>query len=89
MTSFRIPFNKANLVGTELRYIEDAVRGGHISGDGSYTKKCEAFLGEALDVARVVLTTTSTHARENAARLLDIAPGDEVIIPSFHIRFYR
>jgi dTDP-4-amino-4,6-dideoxygalactose transaminase len=83
VTSYKIPFNKPNLVGTELRYIEDVIRGGHISGDGAYTRRCETLLGEALGVVRVVLTTSCTHALEMAALLLDIAPGDEVIVPSF------
>src|SRR6202044_1462383 len=63
--------------------MQEAIREGHISGDGGYTKKCEALLDETLGVARVVLTTSCTHALEMAALLLDIAPGDEVIIPSF------
>ena len=76
-------FNKPKLVGPELQYIQDAIRQGHLSGDGPYTKKCETLLERQLGVARVVLTTSCTHALEMAALLLDIAPGDEVIVPSF------
>jgi dTDP-4-amino-4,6-dideoxygalactose transaminase len=80
---YRIPFNKPQLVGAELRYMQDAILGGHISGGGPYAKKCEAVLENELAVARVLLTTSCTHALEMAALLLDIVPGDEVIVPSF------
>ncbi len=83
MSSYRIPFNKATQAGAELRYAQDAVHGGHISGDGPYTRKCEALLEKELGVARVLLTTSCTHALEMAAFLLEIEPGDEVIVPSF------
>jgi dTDP-4-amino-4,6-dideoxygalactose transaminase len=83
MNPYKIPFNKPKLVGTELGYIQDAIQGGHISGDGPYTKKCEALLEKELDNTRVLLTTSCTHALEMAALLLDIVPGDEVIVPSF------
>jgi dTDP-4-amino-4,6-dideoxygalactose transaminase len=80
---YKIPFNKPQLVGAELRYMQDAIQGGHISGDGPYTKRCEGLLEKELGVARVLLTTSCTHALEMAALLLDISPGDEVIVPSF------
>jgi len=83
VSPYRIPFNKPKLVGSELRYIQDAVQGGHSSGDGPFTKRCEGLLEKELGVARVLLTTSCTHALEMAALLLDIAPGDEVIVPSF------
>ncbi|MCS6863230.1 MAG: dTDP-4-amino-4,6-dideoxygalactose transaminase [Abditibacteriales bacterium] len=79
----RIPFNKPCLVGKELTYIADAILGGHASGDGAYTQKCHAFLERLLGVPKVLLTTSCTHALEMAALLLDIQPGDEVIVPSF------
>jgi dTDP-4-amino-4,6-dideoxygalactose transaminase len=78
-----IPFNKPCFVGNEIEYIIEAVKDGHISGDGPFTKKCEALLQDSLDVGRVLLTTSCTHALEMAALLLDIKPGDEVIVPSF------
>src|SRR5579872_1568762 len=81
--NYRIPFNKPGLAGDELRYTADAVTRGHTSGDGSYTAKCNGFLQERLDAAKVLLTTSCTHALELAALLLDIQPGDEVIVPAF------
>jgi dTDP-4-amino-4,6-dideoxygalactose transaminase len=83
MSGYQIPFNKAALAGNELDYIQDAIERGHVSGDGYYTQKCQAFLEEQLGVGKVLLTTSCTHALELAALLLDIQPGDEVIIPSF------
>ncbi|MEP7335960.1 MAG: aminotransferase class I/II-fold pyridoxal phosphate-dependent enzyme, partial [Actinomycetota bacterium] len=79
----RIPFNRATLVGRELEYVRAAVEAGHTSGDGPYTRRCEALLEEALGVERVLLTTSCTHALEAAGLLLDVGPGDEVIVPSF------
>ncbi|NDJ60394.1 MAG: dTDP-4-amino-4,6-dideoxygalactose transaminase [Chloroflexi bacterium] len=78
-----IPFNQPGMIGTELAYIAHAVQSGHISGDGLYTRKCHALLEEALGVAKVLLTPSCTHALEMSAILLDLQPGDEVIIPSF------
>jgi dTDP-4-amino-4,6-dideoxygalactose transaminase len=83
MSRFRIPFNRPALVGNEIEYIAQAVRGGHASGDGPFTKKCHVYLEDALGVLKVLLTTSCTHALEMAAILLDIQPGDEVIVPSF------
>jgi dTDP-4-amino-4,6-dideoxygalactose transaminase len=83
MNKFEIPFNKPSLVGNEIEYVLQAVRGGHASGDGLFTKKCHRFLEDALGVPRVLLTTSCTHALEMAALLLDIQPGDELIVPSF------
>lgn len=78
-----IPFNKPCLLSNEFAYIADAIQRGHVSGDGFYTKKCHILLEQALGVSKVLLTTSCTHALEMAALLLDIRPGDEVIIPSF------
>jgi dTDP-4-amino-4,6-dideoxygalactose transaminase len=80
---YRIPFNKPALVGNELSYINAAVASGHISGDGNYAQKCHKLLEASLGVPKVLLTTSCTHALELAALLLDIHPGDEVIVPSF------
>ena len=78
-----VPFNKPFLVGTEIAYIQQAVEAMHLSGDGTFTKRCHARL-EALTGARQALLTTScTHALELCALLLDFAPGDEVIVPAF------
>ena len=80
---YRIPFNRPCLVGKELDYIRDAVEAGQISGDGTYSKKCHALLEGLLGVPKTLLTTSCTHALELAALLLDIQPGDQVIVPSF------
>ena len=79
----RIPFNRAGLTGNEFRYIFQALEIGHISGDGRFTTKCHELLEKELGVAKVLLTTSCTHALEMAALLLDIRAGDEVIVPSF------
>lgn len=78
-----IPFNRATLVGDEQRYIAQALCAGRVSGDGPFTQRCHALLERELGVGRALLTTSCTHALEMAALLLDIRPGDEVIVPSF------
>ena len=78
-----IPFNKPYLSGPETRYIEEAVRSGKISGDGLFTKKCHQFFEQELGFAKVLLTTSCTDALEMAALLLNLQPGDEVIVPSY------
>lgn len=79
----RIPFNRPSLSGREIEYVRDAIARGHISGNGWYTRRCEALLSEILGGSPVLLTTSCTHALEMAALLLDLGPGDEVILPSF------
>lgn len=83
MVNYTIPFNKPYLSGSELEYIADAVRSGKISGDGVYTKKCHRFFAERYNFKKCLLTTSCTDALEMAAILLDIKPGDEVIMPSY------
>ncbi|HWR66664.1 MAG TPA: dTDP-4-amino-4,6-dideoxygalactose transaminase [Bellilinea sp.] len=83
MSDITIPFNKPAYIGTEEQYISEVLHSGHQSGDGVFTKKCNTILEQALGVEKVLLTTSCTHALEMAAILLDIKPGDEVIIPSF------
>jgi dTDP-4-amino-4,6-dideoxygalactose transaminase len=80
---YRIPFNRPGLTGNELRYVADAITQGHAAGDGAFTQRCHAMLEAMLGAARVLLTTSCTHALEMAALLLDTKPGDEVILPSF------
>ncbi len=63
--------------------MREAVERGHISGDGIFSKRCHAFLESALGVKKALLTTSCTHALEMAALLLDLNPGDEVVVPSF------
>jgi dTDP-4-amino-4,6-dideoxygalactose transaminase len=83
MTPIRIPFNKPCLAGKELLYVADAILRGHAAGDGAFTRKCHEFLERQFSVPRALLTTSCTHALEMAALLLDIQPGDEVIVPAF------
>lgn len=78
-----IRFNKPSIVGKELEYIGKAIENGTLCGDGAFTKKCHALLEQTLGVPKVLLTTSCTHALEMAALLLDIQPGDEVIVPSY------
>ncbi len=80
---YRVDFTRPVPVGRELEYIAQAIQNGHISGDGPFTKKCSALLEQALGVPRVLLTTSCTHALEMMALLLEVQPGDEVIIPDF------
>ena len=83
MNSYTIPFNRPSIVGKELYYISQVIHQGHSAGDGTFTKKCHMLLEQVLGVPKVLLTTSCTHALEMAAILLDIQPGDEVIVPSF------
>lgn len=78
-----IPFNKPFLTGDELNYIQDAIHSGKISGNGKYTKKCQDFFESKFGFKKTLLTTSCTDALEMAALLIDLAPGDEVIIPSY------
>jgi dTDP-4-amino-4,6-dideoxygalactose transaminase len=78
-----VDFNRPITVGNELEYIAEAIQNGHISGDGPFTQKCHALLERELGVKKALLTTSCTHALEMMAILLDIQPGDEVIVPDF------
>lgn len=83
MPDIRVDFNRPILMGRELEYMQQAVANGHLSGDGPFTKKCHAFLEDELGTKKALLTTSCTHALEMSAILLDVQPGDEVIIPDF------
>lgn len=78
-----IPFNKPHITGKEVHYIYDAVASGHISGNGKYTKMCQKYFEERWGFKKVLLTTSCTDALEMCALLLEIKPGDEVIMPSY------
>lgn len=79
----KIPFNKPYLSGKEPIYIKEAVLSGKISGDGSFTKKCHNFFEKKYGFLKTLLTNSCTDALEMAAILLNIMPGDEVIMPSY------
>ena len=79
----RVDFNRPITVGNEFEYMRQAIENVHISGDGSFTKKCHELLERELGVPKALLTTSCTHALEMSAILLNIQPGDEVIIPDF------
>jgi len=81
--TFKIPFNKPCYTGNEDKYVLDSMRSLHISGNGPYTKKCEKWFENRLKYKRALLTPSCTHALEMAAILIDIKPGDEVIMPSY------
>lgn len=78
-----IPFNKPYMTGRELGHIALAHANGHLSGDGAFTKRCHAWLEEHTHAARALLTHSCTAALEMSALLLDLQPGDEVILPSY------
>jgi len=78
-----IPFNKPYLTGKEGHYIYQAVLSGKISGDGTFTKKCHQYFEGRFGFKKCLLTTSCTDALEMAALLIDIQPGDEVIMPSY------
>lgn len=79
----KVPFNKPFTIAGELANIADAVRAGHLAGDGPYTRRCHAWLEQTLGARKALLTHSCTAALEMAAILCDLAPGDEVIMPSF------
>jgi dTDP-4-amino-4,6-dideoxygalactose transaminase len=76
-------FNRPAVTGNELRYIEQAIASGHLSGDGDFSKRCHARLAEISGAQKALLTTSCTHALEMAMLLVDLKPGDEVICPAF------
>lgn len=79
----RIPFNKPYMTGKELYYIAEAKFGNMLAGDGPFTKRCHQWLELQTGSAKALLTHSCTAALEMAALLLDIQPGDEIIMPSF------
>ncbi|MGD9608395.1 MAG: dTDP-4-amino-4,6-dideoxygalactose transaminase [Desulfovibrionaceae bacterium] len=79
----KIPFNRPFIAGKELYYIAQAVMQAHLSGDGTFTKRCQTWMEEHFGVRRALLTHSCTAALEMAALLCDVGPGDEVIMPSF------
>ena len=79
-----IDFNVPPYIGTEMKYIEEAVAKNHkICGDGPFTKRCNEWLEKKTGIAKALLTTSCTHATEMASLLADIKEGDEIIMPSY------
>ena len=83
MKECRVPFNRPYHTGGEFNYLQEAIDNKHLSGNGPFTKRCSGLLCRQLGVERVLLTHSATAALEMAALLIDLAPGDEVIMPSF------
>jgi dTDP-4-amino-4,6-dideoxygalactose transaminase len=80
---WQVPFNRPTLMGNEFEYLQEAIlKNGRTSGNGPFTKACEAFLSDYYQT-EVLLVTSCTHALEMAALLLDLSPDDEVILPSY------
>ncbi|MCA9778732.1 MAG: dTDP-4-amino-4,6-dideoxygalactose transaminase [Candidatus Eremiobacteraeota bacterium] len=78
-----IPFNKPYLTGQELQFVQESLASGHLSGNGPFTKKCQAFFQERYGFLKTFLTASCTDALEMCAILCDLEPGDEVIMPSY------
>jgi dTDP-4-amino-4,6-dideoxygalactose transaminase len=78
-----IPFNRPYLTGNEFTHIQEAVAAGQLSGNGRFTKLCQNWLERRVGAPRVLLTQSCTAALEMAGLLVDLKPGDEVIMPSF------
>jgi dTDP-4-amino-4,6-dideoxygalactose transaminase len=78
-----IPFNRPHLTGREFAYIQQAVAAGQLAGNGQFTQRCQRWLEERLGAPRALLTHSCTAALELAALLLNLQPGDEVIMPSY------
>ena len=79
----QIPFNKPYLTGNEITFIQEVIHSGNLSSNGIFTKKCHDFFQKNYGFKKCLLTTSCTDALEMSAILLDIKPGDEVIMPSY------
>ena len=79
----KIPFNKPHMTGKELFFIAEAHFNGMLAGDGPFTKRCHRWIEEKAGCSKALLTHSCTAALEMAALLLDIKPGDEIIMPSY------
>lgn len=78
-----IPFNKPPFTGKEIVYLENAVKGGKLSGDGGYSKLCQQWFEQQFSCLKTLLVPSCTHGLELAAMLIDVKAGDEVIMPSY------
>src|SRR5437879_4393626 len=83
MTAEFIPFNRPYATGKEIGYIAEAIGNSHLSGDGVFAKRCHGWIEAQTGCARALLAPSCTAALDLAALLLDLEPGDEVIMPSY------
>jgi dTDP-4-amino-4,6-dideoxygalactose transaminase len=79
----KVPFNRATVAPRQMEYVDEAFSNGHLSGDGPFTKRASEMLSKMHGGSKVLLTTSCTSALELSALLLNLQPGDEVIVPSF------
>jgi len=79
----KIPFNRADIGSQDLALLSKSIADGHISGNGPFTKQAEAEISRVIGSHKTLLTTSCTHALEISALLLNLKPGDEVIVPAF------
>lgn len=78
-----IKFTKSSVTELEEQYVKDALYNGLLSGDGKYTTRVYEFFKEKMGIENMLLTTSGTTALEMSAILIDLKPGDEIIVPSF------
>jgi dTDP-4-amino-4,6-dideoxygalactose transaminase len=78
-----IPFNAPPVIGSEIDYMQAAMASGKLSGDGAFTRRCQQWMEQRFASKKVLLTPSCTASLEMAAILINIKPGDEVIMPSF------
>ena len=83
MNNTEIRFNRPDISESDRAFLAEAIAGGHSSGNGRFTQQTEAELQRTLGTHRALLTTSCTHALEMSALLCNLAPGDEVIVPSY------
>src|SRR5579862_72671 len=83
MSTIKIPFNKPYVAGNELLYVQETIQRLQTAGDGHFTRRCHDYLQSQIGCAKVLLTTSCTHALEMTALLLNLGPTDEVIVPSY------
>jgi len=78
-----IPFNRPAIAGNEILFIQQVLESGHLCGNGKFTKQCQTWLEANTDCKKAFLTTSCTAALEMSAILMELQPGDEVIMPSY------
>lgn len=83
VSAMKVPFNKPPYTGNEDQYVTRAMRSAKMSGDGDFTISCQRWFEETFSCKKALLTPSCTQALEMAAILVDIKPGDEVIMPSY------